>query len=62
MRKVGLLPTLLTIMSTYLPDNYGYVLAGLFATFVADMTLKLGVSAARKKYGVKPPTSMPPRT
>lgn len=43
-------------MSTYLPDNYGYVLAGLFATFVADMTLKLGVSAARKKYGVKPPT------
>ena len=42
-------------MSSVLPDDYGYVLAGLFATVVANATLLVGVGAARKKYGVKLP-------
>lgn len=41
--------------ASLLPADYGYVLAGLFATFAANITLMMGVGAARKKFGVKLP-------
>merc|ERR1719387_2061307 len=43
-------------MSNLLPENYSWVFGGLFATFVANITLMRGVGAARKKYKIKLPT------
>ena len=43
-------------MSNLLPENYAWVFGGLFATFVANITLIGGVGAARKKYKIKLPT------
>jgi glutathione S-transferase len=43
-------------MSALLPDNYSWVVLGLFSTIVANVYLQLIVIKARKKYGIKLPT------
>merc|ERR1712153_114788 len=40
---------------TMLPDGYGLVFAGLFATLIANFYLVINVVKARKKFGVKYP-------
>ena len=39
-----------------LPENYGFVFAGLFSTILANFSLTVIVIKARKKYGIKYPT------
>lgn len=43
-------------MSNLLPENYAWVFGGLFASYVANVSLMRGVGAARRKYKIKLPT------
>ena len=43
-------------ITSLLPDHYGYVFTGIFATLLANIYLTVIVIKARKKYGIRYPT------
>ena len=49
-------PVNLMSITQLLPENYGFVFAGLFSTILANFSLTGIVIKARKKYGIKYPT------
>merc|ERR1711907_53440 len=42
-------------MSSLLPEGYGYVFGGLFATCIANFYLVINVATRRKKFGIEYP-------